>query len=320
MAYGRINLHSYNRHNIINALQSILLIGIMCLMLSMCAYLLFGESGFFFALVMTLTTLLLTPNASSGLIMRMYRATELDDYNFPQGCALVRELSARAGLEQIPKLYYVPSHTTNAFTVGSRDSAAIAVTDGLLRLLDTRELAGVLAHEISHIEHRDLWIMNLADIISRLVSLLSSVAMLLLMVNLPLMLVSDITVPWLLIAILLAAPMMVSLLQLALSRIREFDADLAAANLTGDPAGLASALNKLEYNQGRFWQELLLPGRRIPEPSALRTHPPTEQRISRLMALYDKPQQPFGFDNMGHERVSAKQLKKPKYHWHGLWF
>ncbi len=93
------------------------------------------------------------------------------------------------------------------------------------------------------------------------------------------------SVPWLAVAVLLAAPTVGGLLQMALSRTREFDADLGAAMLTGDPDGLASALVKLERMQGRRWESMVLPGGRTPDPSVLRTHPLTADRIARLNQL-----------------------------------
>ena len=92
-------------------------------------------------------------------------------------------------------------------------------------------------------------------------------------------------VPWLAVVVLIAAPTVGGLLQMALSRTREFDADLGAAMLTGDPDGLASALTKLERAHGRLWEGMVLPGGRIPNPSVLRTHPQTADRVARLMAL-----------------------------------
>ncbi|MDA4630974.1 M48 family metalloprotease, partial [Escherichia coli] len=94
-------------------------------------------------------------------------------------------------------------------------------------------------------------------------------------------------VPWLGVLVLLVAPTIGGLLQMALSRTREFDADLGASLLTGDPDGLAQALTKLEKAQGRLWENLILPGGRIPDPSILRTHPLTETRVARLKALKD---------------------------------
>jgi heat shock protein HtpX len=95
--------------------------------------------------------------------------------------------------------------------------------------------------------------------------------------------------PWLLVPLLLFAPQLTTLLQLALSRAREYEADLDAAGLTGDPAGLASALIKLERVQRGPWEQILMPGVRLPEPSLLRTHPPTEERVARLRELQASP-------------------------------
>jgi heat shock protein HtpX len=106
-----------------------------------------------------------------------------------------------------------------------------------------------------------------------------------LIIGLPMWLGGAGRLPWLLVPLLMFAPQLTMLLQLALSRSREFDADLDAAGLTGDPAGLASALAKLERHQRGLWERILLPGRQLPEPSLLRSHPPTEERIARLAAL-----------------------------------
>ena len=92
-------------------------------------------------------------------------------------------------------------------------------------------------------------------------------------------------VPWSVVVLLIFAPTLMALIQLGLSRTREYDADRVAADLTGDPEGLIGALGKLERRVGRFWEDIFLPGRRIPEPSLLRTHPPVESRIARLRAL-----------------------------------
>jgi heat shock protein HtpX len=180
----------------------------------------------------------------------------------------------------------------NAFAVGRREDAVIAVTDGMLRVLNLRELTGVLAHEISHIRNRDLWLMGIADLAGRLTRLMTLLGLALLLVNLPLWLGGVASVPWLLIPLLVFAPQITVLLQLALSRAREFDADLDAAGLTGDPDGLASALAKLERYQHGVWEQILLPGQRLPEPSVLRTHPPTAERIARLEALSGAPPLP----------------------------
>ena len=122
--------------------------------------------------------------------------------------------------------------------------------------------------------------------------------------------------------VLILAPTIGSLLQLALSRAREFDADLKAATLTRDPAGLASALRKLDRYQGAFWEEIVLPGRRMPEPSLLRTHPPTAERIERLLSLYGAATLPVSAIGPLRHHLPAGPAYggPPRYRWPGFWY
>ncbi len=131
--------------------------------------------------------------------------------------------------------------------------------------------------------------MTLADLTSRMTPTLSLIGQLLVVINLPLFLLAETSLSWLAILLLILAPAISALLQLALSRTREFDADLSAINLTGEPQGLASALVKLEQQHRGLLERLLTPDRRSPEPSLLRTHPRTEERIQRLLSLRPKP-------------------------------
>jgi heat shock protein HtpX len=283
----RLDPASARRHRLLNALHSALLLGGMALILAACAWVLAGPDGLAWTFLGALLGFALMPQVSPRLVLGLYRARRIGAHELPELTAMVRELSRRAGLAVVPSLYYVPSSTLNAFAVGSRDDAAIALTDGLLRRLSLRELAGVLAHELSHVRNNDLWVMNLADVVSRLTGFMSSLGLVLLFVGLPLVLTGAAGPGWLLlIGLLILAPTLASLLQLALSRAREYDADRMAAELTGDPAALAAALVKLERYQGRMWEDILMPGRRVPVPSLLRTHPPTEARIERLLSLY----------------------------------
>lgn len=273
------------RHKLRNVMQSFVLLGGMAALLALCALTLFGLEGMVWVMVGAIIGLALSPRLSPRLVLALYRARPLGRRHFPEGHEILRELSRRAHLPHAPGLFYIPSATLNAFAVGVRDNAAIAVTDGLLRTLTLRELSGVLAHELSHIRNNDLWIMTLADTISRLTVFMSYAGIALLIFGLPFLLVGGGTLPWLLIPLLVFSPTLGTLLQLALSRAREYDADLDAAGLTGDPAGLAAALEKLEVSQGRLWERILLPGRRVPDPSLLRSHPPTAERIRRLLDL-----------------------------------
>ncbi len=309
------------RHKLRNLAQSALLVLGMLAILGLCALLIWGWSGLFWASALTLLSLLFAPRVAPEWVMRAYGAVPLDVEDFPEGYALLRQLARRAGLERLPRLYWLPTSLLNAFAVGRRERAAIGLSDGLLRALDGRELAGVLAHELSHIRNDDLWIMGLADVVSRVTSLLSWLGQLLLLLNLPFLLAGEVVVPWLVVLLLVFAPTIVGLLQLALSRAREFDADLDAAALTGDPRGLASALAKLERYQGRYWEEILLPGRRMPIPSLLRTHPPTEERIRRLLDLYEPVEPPLPIlERLGVPRRVWVVTEKPRWRRSGAWY
>lgn len=297
-----------------------LLLAGMAAFLMLLGSLLWGADGMLMLLLLGALALLFSPVLSPALVMRLYGATPLSPGQVPELVAGVEELARRAGLPRVPALYYVPSSMLNAFAVGDREQAAIAVTDGLLRGLNQRQLVAVLAHEVSHIRSDDLRVMGLADLISRITSLLSLVGLLLLLLNLPLLLFGVVTVNWLAIGLLVLAPNLSALAQLALSRTREFDADLNAVALTGDPRGLADALWLIEQVQGGNWERLLAPGRGLPEPSLLRTHPDTAERVRRLAELGAMP------DGDRWPRVTSAVTpygqpvgRPPRWHISGLW-
>ncbi len=306
-----------------NRLQSLLLLTAMAGFLAMLGWLLWGAQGLVALLSAGAVAVIANPMLSPWLVMRMYGARPLGRHQAPALWQMVSELAERAGLPARPRLFYVPSGMLNAFAVGSQPQSAIAVTDGLLRQLDTRELMGVLAHEISHVRSNDLWVMGLADLFSRATGLLSLFGQLLLLISLPLMFFSVVSINWFAILLLILAPNLSALAQLALSRTREYDADLNAVRLTGDPEGLAWALDKIERVQGGWMERILLPGRRIPAPSLLRTHPQTAARIARLMELQPRRKRAAhaaerngrapGLDHL-HEPV-----RPPRWHLTGLW-
>ncbi len=223
----------------------------------------------------------------------------------------------------MPEIYVIPSTTLNAFATGRPDKAVIGITDGLLRRLDANELAGVLAHEISHVRNNDLAVMSLADVMTRFTQMLSYLALFLAFFNLPAILAGQADLSLLGLVLLYLAPSIGSLLQLGLSRTREHDADLEGAYLTGNPRALASALQKLERYQGRFWEDLAfpVPGRRIPQPSLLRSHPTTEERIERLLALEGQPMLPP--IEVAPEPIAAlagAAGMRPRTRWPGVWY
>ncbi len=273
------------RHRLGNLLQSLILIAGMALLLAACGWIVAGWTGVVVAAVLGALSLAISGRLSPGLMLRMFRARQLTRRALPEVVDAVAILARRAGLEPPPRLYYVASPTLNAFSLGRGREAVIAVTGGLLQAMTLRELIAILAHEISHIRHNDIWVMGLADVMTRMTRSMSFLGIFFLVLNLPFALAGVAQIPWLLVLLLLLAPTLGSLLQLALSRTREFEADLGAARLTGDPVGLARALERLERRQGRFWEDIFLGSRRTPDPSLLRSHPKTEERIRRLLDL-----------------------------------
>lgn len=315
-----MNSSTWRQHATVNRLQTLLLLLVMAGFLALLGALLWGADGVFMLLTLGILLTLFNPNISPALVMRFYQARPLQPQQAPGLYAAVEALGDRAGLSRLPRLFYIPSNMINAFAVGSRRDAAIGITDGLLRKLDGNETVAVLAHEISHIRSNDMRVMGLADLFSRLTSLLSLTGQLLLLINLPLLLLGMAGIDWLAIAILILAPNISALAQLGLSRAREYHADLNAIALTGDPRALARALVKIDQAQGSWLERIILPGRRIPEPSLLRTHPPTEERVRRLLQL-----QPGGVESRYQGGIPPQppgpRVRRPaSWHWNGLWY
>jgi heat shock protein HtpX len=284
MRPGALDTLTRRRQRARNAVQGLLLVSGMIATVVVLAWLVLGRTGLFWVLPFGVFLLLLRPRISQAWLLSMYRARPLPQYAAPELHRLLRVLSQRAGLRRAPALYYVPSPITNAFAVGRADDAAIAVTDGLLRRLSGRQVGAVLAHEISHVRAGDTSIMGFSDALSRLVQGLSYLGMLVVILTVPVTLEGDVR-PLLIAGALVVLPSLVTLLQLALSRSREYDADLEAATLTGDPEGLATALEALERAEGRLWERIMVPHSRVPDPLLLRTHPPTAERTRRLRSL-----------------------------------
>ena len=308
-----------------NLFDTIVLIAAMTLLTAVSAFQFLSWPGLLAAGLFVGLLAVAAPNVPPYLLMRLYRAVPVDRRSGRDIYAVLEELRLRAGIETTPAFYVVPSLTMNAFSVGTSHNAAVAVTEGLLRKLSLRQIAGVLAHELSHIRNSDLRIMALADGLSRAMQVLSWVALAMVFYYLPQYLAGNARVPWLGLALLYLAPTACTLLQLALARTREYDADVTAVSLTGDPAGLASALRLIERYQGRFWEDLVFPStRRVPAPSILRTHPDTEARIERLRRLAPPPGLTpvvAGEDGprMSLVGMSPSQMR-PRYRLPGVWF
>ena len=310
-------------HKLRNARQSLLLVGGLTIVTAFSAYLLWAWPGVIVTLVWIFGLYMFAPRIPPEAVMGMYRATKLDPRRGDTITQIVASLSQRAELAAVPDVYIIPSTTLNAFATGRPDKAVIGITEGLLRRLDPSELAGVLAHEISHVRNNDLAVMGLADVMTRFTQMLSYLALFLAFFHLPRILAGEGDLSLMALLILYLAPSIGSLLQLGLSRTREYDADLEGAFLTGNPRGLVSALRKLERYQGRFWEDLVfpVPGRRIPHPSLLRSHPTTEERVGRLLALEGRPTLPP--IEVAPEPIAAlagTAALRPRTRWPGVWY
>jgi heat shock protein HtpX len=230
---------------------------------------------------------------SDKLAVRSAGARPLEAHELPWLQADVAELAARGGLPT-PRIYLSPDLQPNAFATGRNEKhAVVCVTDGLLRALDRDEVRGVLAHEMAHIGNRDILIGSVAAAVATGISALANMAMFAGMFgggsdD------EDRPNPITLLLVALLAPMAASMLQMALSRSREFEADRRGAELLGDPAPLARALAKIDVlarrvpmnvspSQSSAWIVNPLTGRKVSFGKLFLTHPPTEERIARLV-------------------------------------
>jgi len=229
-----------------NRTKTMMLLAVLTALVLFVGQALGGQTGLVIALLFAGVMNFVSYWWSDKIVLRMYGAQEINEREAPELFRLVQDLTARAGLP-MPKVYIIPEETPNAFATGRNPQhAAVAVTEGLLRMLDRRELAGVLAHELAHVQNRDTLIMTVAAAIGGALSMLANMAM------------------WGslfggasddedeggglvggLIGILVA-PIAASMIQSAISRSREFMADEAGARISGDPLALASALRKIE--------------------------------------------------------------------------
>lgn len=230
---------------------------------------------------------------SDQAVLKMYNAREVDESSAPQFFRMVRELSRNAGLP-MPRVYVIDEDQPNAFATGRNpEHAAVAATTGIMRVLSERELRGVMAHELAHVRHRDTLISTISATIAGAISSIAQFGMLFggghngeRNVH-----------PVVAILIMIVAPIAAALIQMAISRSREFEADRGGAEISRDPQALAAALDKIH----RYAKGLPMPtAEQHPETaqmmiinplsadgikSLFSTHPATEERVARLMAM-----------------------------------
>jgi len=278
----------------VNTLKTTLLLGLLTGLFVAIGALLGGRSGMVMAFVLALVMNFVSYWFSDKIVLRMYGAQPIGEADAPVVYRIVRDLATKAGIP-MPRLYLIPAATPNAFATGrSPQHAAVAVTEGIVRVMNEQELEGVLAHELSHVLNRDVLISTIAATIAGAIGMLAHMAQWGAMfgggrdddergAN-----------PIALIATIIFAPLAAMLIQMAVSRSREYEADAAGARLTRRPLGLAAALAKLQQANQMLPMDVNpatshlfivnpLTGRGF--ATLFSTHPPIEDRIARLQAM-----------------------------------
>lgn len=253
-----------------------------------------GQGGMVMAFMLAMVMNFASYWFSDKIVLAMYGAELLGEHEAPVVHRIVRNLATRAGIP-MPRLYRIPSPAPNAFATGrSPRHAAVAVTDGILRIMDERELEGVLAHELSHVLNRDVLISTVAATIAGAISMVANMAHWGLLFGGSRDDEGRGSNPIALILTIILAPLAAMLIQMAVSRSREYEADASGARLTRDPMGLAAALGKLgqasralpmDANPATAHLFIVNPLTAGSLVNLFSTHPPIEERIARLRAM-----------------------------------
>jgi len=252
-----------------------------------------GQSGMVLALVLGGGMNFFSYWFSDKMVLSMYNAQEVDEASSPYLYNMVKELAANAGLP-MPRVYIIDEEQPNAFATGRNpEHAAVAATSGILRMLSARELRGVMAHELAHVQHRDILISTVAATMAGAISALANFAMFFGGRDSE----GRPTNPLAGILVAILAPLAATLIQMAISRAREFEADRGGAQISRDPHALADALEKIDaYARGIP----MMSAEAHPETAQMmimnplsggglsglfRTHPATEERVARLRGM-----------------------------------
>ena len=267
-----------------NNLHSIFLLLIMASMLALIGWLLAELQGVIWLLVAGGILFIGCPRLSPQRILNAYSARQLTQSENPELMAKIDRLSKGAGLKNTPHIYCCNQNAIHSFTMKVDGNNAIVISNSLIDNFDHSETLAVLAHEIAHIYQDDIYVMLLADRLSQFTQTLTAIGLILLALS-PILNLQNITVPWFVIASLLFAHYISGLLQMTLSRNREFSADVIAVQLTNNVEAMVSALKKIE-NQHSYWLSNMFRSQKHRSvPSLLRTHPPTQDRVRCLLGL-----------------------------------
>ena len=279
-----------------NRVKSVMLLTLLSLILMAIGGVVGGQNGAMTMFLISLAINFYTYWNSDKMALRAYNAQPLAESQVPELYELVRELCRKAELP-MPRLYVIPTDVPNAFATGrDPEHAAVAVTEGILSMLNRDELAGVISHELSHVKHRDTLIMTLSASIATAISYIANIAQWAAIFGTARDEDGNRSNPIALIVTIVIAPLAASLIQFALSRSREYMADASGARICGKPLALASALLKLDdYAHHRVIPDATPApsGRFIINPLAgvggvanlFSTHPSTEERVKKLREI-----------------------------------
>ena len=279
-----------------NQLKTVFFLGALSGLLFLMGYWIGGNTGLIFAFAISLLMNFITYFYSDKIVLKLYGAKPLDQDKYKNVYAIVEELAENAKIP-MPKLWYINTVMANAFATGRNpEHASVAVTQGILEILDEGELRGVLAHELSHVRNRDILIATIAATVAMAIAYLAD------MLRWSAIFGNrdsrNKNGHWSAIIVALLMPIAASLIQLAISRSREYLADETGADISHDPLALASALEKLEYNAK---SKKVAPVSNAQASTAslfivypfsasglialFSTHPPMKKRIERLRAM-----------------------------------
>jgi len=272
-----------------NALRTGALMAVLIVLFALIGQAVAGQQGMIMALAVALMMNFASYWFSDKIVLSMYRAREVGRAEAPELYDMVDKLRQRAGLP-MPKLYVIPSDQPNAFATGRNpDHSAVAVTNGIVRILSKEELEGVIAHELAHIKNRDILTSSIAATVAAAITLLARFALFFGGGR-------DRENVFSALLMLILAPIAAMMIQMAISRSREFAADRKGAEICGKPRALASALTRLERgvelhpveaNPSTAHMFIVSPfaGGMRGMLQLFATHPPTEQRVEKLLEL-----------------------------------
>ena len=274
-----------------NTLKTTFLLGALTGVLMLFGQIFGGRGGMMIAFVFAVVINFGSYWFSDKIVLALYRAKPVSEADDPELYSIVRNLATRAGLP-MPRVFTIPQPAPNAFATGRNpDNAVVAVTDGIRQLLTAEELSGVIGHELAHIGHRDILISSIAATLAGAIMMLASMARWALIFGGGR---DDDNNPLAAIAMAILAPIAAVIIQMAISRSREYQADATGARIAGNPRYLASALEKLSLaskrvpmaaNPATSHMFIIKPfsGKKIFD--LFSTHPPVEKRVERLMQM-----------------------------------